>query len=125
MSIEKEIKRIKSAKEALKASINAKGGSITDEHLDTYSQFIDALDLSMPEFTYIGQTGSERTQTFDCDSCYAVAFPSERATCTVSGGKVTTKFLERGEIFVGITTVRGGEKTHQMEKIMIIERINI
>ena len=125
MSIENEIRRIKRAKEALKASINAKGGGITNEHIDTYSQFVDALDLSMPEFSYIGQTGSERTQTFECDSCSAVAFPSERAICTVSGGTVKTKFLERGEIFVGITTVKGGEKTHRMEKIMIIERINI
>jgi hypothetical protein len=45
MSIASEISRLQNAKTALKASINAKGGTIADETIDQYSAFVDALQL--------------------------------------------------------------------------------
>jgi hypothetical protein len=44
MSIATEIARLQLAKADLKASINAKGGNITDETIDEYADFVDNLD---------------------------------------------------------------------------------
>lgn len=46
MSIQTEITRLESAKEALKTAINSKGGSLTSETLDSYAEAINALPSS-------------------------------------------------------------------------------
>jgi hypothetical protein len=49
MSIATEIARLQQAKADLKASINAKGGTITDETIDEYAGFVDNLEVGGAE----------------------------------------------------------------------------
>jgi len=51
MSIATEIARLQQAKTDLKASINAKGGTITDELIDAYAPFVDNLPSPKEEET--------------------------------------------------------------------------
>jgi hypothetical protein len=49
MSIATEMARLQQAKADLKASINAKGGNITDETIDEYAGFVDVLEVGGAE----------------------------------------------------------------------------
>ena len=47
MSIATEIARLQQAKADLKASINAKGGNITNETLDQYASAVDGIQIAV------------------------------------------------------------------------------
>ena len=52
MSIASEILRIQQAKQAIKESINNKGGTLTNESIDDYAQAIDNLPSGGGGMTY-------------------------------------------------------------------------
>lgn len=74
MSIATEIARLQQAKADLKASIIAKGGTITDETIDEYAGFVDNLPLPK----------EEETKTLEPD------FSGGNQIITPTGGKVMT-----------------------------------
>jgi hypothetical protein len=68
MSIATEIARLQQAKADLKASINAKGGTITDELIDAYAPFVDNLPIAI-ELT---QTQYNTLSTKDSNTYYLI-----------------------------------------------------
>ncbi|MCD8036029.1 MAG: carboxypeptidase-like regulatory domain-containing protein [Clostridiales bacterium] len=54
MSVQTEIARIENAKEALKTAINAKGGSLTDESIESYAEAVNKLETKELKFLTAG-----------------------------------------------------------------------
>jgi hypothetical protein len=75
MSIASSLNRIKSAKSAIKEAINAKGGTLTDEHLDMYA---DAI-VNLP-------SGGGGAEFFKCAAVYG---PYKVTRIRVSGAGTT------------------------------------
>lgn len=78
MSIATEIARLQQAKADLKASINAKGGTITDETIDEYAGFVDNLEVGggSSEVTMIeltsGNSCIEKVQSLNLIGTYYI-----------------------------------------------------
>jgi hypothetical protein len=98
MSIATEIARLQQAKADLKASINAKGGTITNETIDEYAGFVDALDVGGAElpstaggsiFTGATIPLTYKNNTHDYENNYEYKSATHNITITGLDGRAT------------------------------------
>jgi hypothetical protein len=98
MSIATEIARLQQAKADLKASINAKGGNITDETIDEYAGFVDLLEVGGAElpstaggsiFTGATIPLTYKNNTHDYENNYEYKSATHNITITGLDGRAT------------------------------------
>jgi hypothetical protein len=92
MSIATELLRIVGAKAALKASINAKGGTITDETLDEYAAQVD--DITIIDFLAALTTPASAGHILASKEAYSD-----------QGIKITGTMVDRGTVSTDISAV--------------------
>jgi hypothetical protein len=98
MSIATEIARLQQAKADLKASINAKGGTITNETIDEYAGFVDNLEVGGAEipstaggsiFTGATIPLTYKNNTHDYENNYEYKSATHNITITGLEGRAT------------------------------------
>jgi hypothetical protein len=98
MSIATEIARLQQAKADLKASINAKGGTITNETIDEYAGFVDNLEVGGAElpstaggsiFTGATIPLTYKNNTHDYENNYEYKSATHNITITGLDGRAT------------------------------------
>ncbi len=98
MSIATEIARLQQAKTDLKASINAKGGNITNETLDQYASAVEALELGGGEMPSTAGGGiftgatiplTYKDNTHDHENNYEYKSATHNITITGLDGRAT------------------------------------
>jgi hypothetical protein len=98
MSVATEIARLQQAKADLKASINAKGGTITDETIDEYAGFVDNLEVGGAEipstaggsiFTGATIPLTYKNNTHDYENNYEYKSATHNITITGLDGRAT------------------------------------
>ena len=94
MSIANEISRISAAKSALKAAINAKGGTLTTELLDDYAAAVTALSVSSGE----GETPDLSFVTATANDILAGKVGSDKEGNPVNGTIATVTASKNGNV---------------------------
>lgn len=100
MSIASEITRLQTAKAELKASINAKGGTIDDETIDEYASVVDTIstgtDISdanalvddvLINKTFYATSGGKKTGTMADNGTVNTDITTKAQEVTIAGGK--------------------------------------